>query len=97
VPFVPYQSANTEWNYLIVIHSIPANYESFEESKRYDIILANPPLKGAIDRGDVNDTSCPLHKCPFSRGFWPSLRLEQISCSGKEAVRRSMSFILNCF
>jgi hypothetical protein len=25
---------DTEWNYLTVIHSIPANYESFEEPKR---------------------------------------------------------------
>lgn len=30
--------------------------KSFEESKRYDVILANPPFKGAIDSGDVNDT-----------------------------------------
>ena len=30
--------------------------KSFEESKRYDVVLANPPFKGAIDSGDVNDT-----------------------------------------
>ena len=30
--------------------------KSFEESKRYDVILANPPFKGAIDSGDVNNT-----------------------------------------
>jgi type I restriction enzyme M protein len=30
--------------------------KAFEEAKRYDIILANPPFKGAIDSGDVNDT-----------------------------------------
>lgn len=30
--------------------------KAFEEAKRYDVILANPPFKGAIDSGDVNDT-----------------------------------------
>jgi type I restriction enzyme M protein len=30
--------------------------KSFDEAKRYDVILANPPFKGAIDSGDVNDT-----------------------------------------
>ena len=30
--------------------------KSFEEAKRYDVILANPPFKGAIDSGDVSDT-----------------------------------------
>ena len=30
--------------------------KSFDESKRYDVVLANPPFKGAIDSGDVNDT-----------------------------------------
>lgn len=30
--------------------------KSFEESRCYDVILANPPFKGAIDSGDVNDT-----------------------------------------
>lgn len=30
--------------------------KSFTEAKRYDVILANPPFKGAIDAGDVSDT-----------------------------------------
>ncbi len=30
--------------------------KSFEEFKCYDVVLANPPFKGAIDSGDVNDT-----------------------------------------
>ena len=30
--------------------------KSFEESRCYDVVLANPPFKGAIDSGDVNDT-----------------------------------------
>ena len=30
--------------------------KSFGESRCYDVVLANPPFKGAIDSGDVNDT-----------------------------------------
>jgi len=30
--------------------------KSFEQAKCYDVVLANPPFKGAIDSGDVNDT-----------------------------------------
>jgi type I restriction enzyme M protein len=30
--------------------------KAFNEEKRYDVVLANPPFKGAIDAGDVNPT-----------------------------------------
>lgn len=30
--------------------------KSFNEAKRYDVVLANPPFKGAIDSSDVNPT-----------------------------------------
>ena len=30
--------------------------KTYKEARRYDVILANPPFKGAIDRGDVSDT-----------------------------------------
>jgi len=30
--------------------------KAFTKSRRYDVVLANPPFKGAIDSGDVNDT-----------------------------------------
>jgi type I restriction enzyme M protein len=30
--------------------------KAFEEARSYDVILANPPFKGAIDSGDVSDT-----------------------------------------
>jgi type I restriction enzyme M protein len=30
--------------------------KAFNEERRYDIVLANPPFKGAIDRTDVNPT-----------------------------------------
>ncbi len=28
----------------------------FEERERYDVVLANPPFKGSIDKGDINET-----------------------------------------
>jgi len=48
----------------LMLHGITApNYryadtlgKAFTEAKCYDVILANPPFKGAIDAGDVNDT-----------------------------------------
>ena len=30
--------------------------KSFNEEKRYDVVLANPPFKGAIDAADINPT-----------------------------------------
>ncbi len=30
--------------------------KAFTQAKCYDVVLANPPFKGAIDAGDVNDT-----------------------------------------
>lgn len=30
--------------------------KSFEESNEYDIVLANPPFTGSIDKGDINET-----------------------------------------
>ena len=30
--------------------------KSFDEEKQYNVVLANPPFKGAIDSGDVNPT-----------------------------------------
>jgi type I restriction enzyme M protein len=30
--------------------------KSFGESREYDVILMNPPFKGAVDRGDVSET-----------------------------------------
>src|SRR5207247_5461304 len=30
--------------------------KSFNEEKRYDLVLANPPFKGAIDSADINPT-----------------------------------------
>lgn len=29
--------------------------KSFNEKQQYDVILANPPFKGSIDKGDIND------------------------------------------
>ncbi len=28
--------------------------KDFEQSKEYDVILMNPPFKGAVDKDDVN-------------------------------------------
>lgn len=30
--------------------------KKFNEDNRYDVILANPPFKGSIDKGDINET-----------------------------------------
>jgi type I restriction enzyme M protein len=30
--------------------------KAFNEESRYDVVLANPPFKGAIDASDVNPT-----------------------------------------
>jgi type I restriction enzyme M protein len=30
--------------------------KGFNESKEYDVILMNPPFKGAVDKADVNPT-----------------------------------------
>lgn len=30
--------------------------KSFDESNEYDIVLANPPFTGSIDKGDINET-----------------------------------------
>ena len=30
--------------------------KSFEEANRYDIIMANPPFTGSIDKGDINES-----------------------------------------
>lgn len=37
-------------------HWTDALSKAFNEEKRYDVVLANPPFKGAIDAGDVNPT-----------------------------------------
>lgn len=30
--------------------------KKFEEDNRYDVIMANPPFKGSIDKGDINES-----------------------------------------
>jgi|CXWL01.1.fsa_nt_gi type I restriction enzyme M protein len=37
-------------------HWTDALSKAFNEEKHYDVVLANPPFKGAIDAGDVNPT-----------------------------------------
>src|SRR5439155_10988456 len=37
-------------------HWTDALSKSFNEEKRYDVVLANPPFKGAIDAADINPT-----------------------------------------
>lgn len=37
-------------------HWTDALSKAFNEEKKYDVVLANPPFKGAIDAGDVNPT-----------------------------------------
>lgn len=47
----------------MVLHGIKApniNYmdtlsKRFEEKEKYDVVLANPPFKGSIDKSDIND------------------------------------------
>src|SRR5258708_23537615 len=48
----------------LILHGLPAprfHYsdtlsKAFTEESRYDVVLANPPFKGAIDASDVNPT-----------------------------------------
>ena len=37
------------------IHYMDALSKRFEEQDKYDIVLANPPFKGSIDKGDIHE------------------------------------------
>ncbi|MFN7563618.1 MAG: N-6 DNA methylase, partial [Prosthecobacter sp.] len=58
--------------------------KGFTESGQYDVILANPPFKGAIDGGDVNPT-LPA-KCKKTEILFLHLFLRLLEQGGRAAV-----------
>ncbi len=58
--------------------------KAFEEEKCYDVILANPPFKGAIDAADVNP-SLPV-KCKKTEVLFLHLFLRLMENGGRAAV-----------
>jgi type I restriction enzyme M protein len=53
----------------------------FQESERYDVVLANPPFKGSIDKGDINETLGTRSGGPVT--------LCVTKCQGDPVLRRS--------
>jgi type I restriction enzyme M protein len=58
--------------------------KSFNEEKSYDVVLANPPFKGAIDSADVNPT-LPT-KCKKTEILFLHLFLRLLEMGGRAAV-----------
>src|SRR5437016_1772729 len=58
--------------------------KSFNEEKCYDLVLANPPFKGAIDSADVN-TTLPT-KCKKTEILFLHLFLRLLEMGGRAAV-----------
>lgn len=58
--------------------------KAYGEEKAYDIVLANPPFKGAIDAGDVNPT-LPV-KCKKTEILFLHLFLRILDSGGRAAV-----------
>lgn len=58
--------------------------KSFNEEKQYDVVLANPPFKGAIDSSDVNPT-LPT-KCKKTEILFLHLFLRLLDSGGRAAV-----------
>lgn len=76
----------------LMLHGIAAPHFShadtlskgFTEAGRYDVILANPPFKGAIDAEDVNPT-LPV-KCKKTEILFQHLFLRLLENGGRAAV-----------
>ncbi len=58
--------------------------KAFQEEKSYDVVLANPPFKGAIDASDVNPT-LPT-KCKKTEILFLHLFLRLLENGGRAAV-----------
>ncbi len=58
--------------------------KAYTEERAYDIVLANPPFKGAIDASDVNPT-LPV-KCKKTEILFLHLFLRQLENGGRAAV-----------
>ena len=58
--------------------------KAYTEERAYDIVLANPPFKGAIDAADVNPT-LPV-KCKKTEILFLHLFLRQLENGGRAAV-----------
>jgi type I restriction enzyme M protein len=58
--------------------------KAYNEERAYDVVLANPPFKGAIDAADVNPT-LPA-KCKKTEILFVHLFLRQLENGGRAAV-----------
>lgn len=58
--------------------------KSFAEEREYDVILMNPPFKGAVDKGDINET-LPSNTTKTELLF-PHLILRALDMGGRCAV-----------
>lgn len=58
--------------------------KAFNEERAYEVVLANPPFKGAIDAGDVNP-SLPI-KCKKTEILFLHLFLRLLENGGRAAV-----------
>jgi type I restriction enzyme M protein len=58
--------------------------KAYTEERAYDIVLANPPFKGAVDAADVNPT-LPV-KCKKTEILFLHLFLRQLENGGRAAV-----------
>src|SRR6266540_6855153 len=65
-------------------HYADALSKAISEEKRYDLVLANPPFKGAIDSADVNPT-LPT-KCKKTEILFLHLFLRLLEIGGRAAV-----------
>jgi type I restriction enzyme M protein len=59
---------------------------NFEESGRYDVILANPPFKGSLDFEDTNRTLLSVVKTKKTELLFVTLILRMLNKRGRAAV-----------
>lgn len=59
---------------------------NFDESSRYDVILANPPFKGALDYEDTNRTLLAVVKTKKTELLFVTLILRMLKTGGRAAV-----------
>ena len=69
--------------------------KAFTEESRYDVVLANPPFKGAIDTSDVNPTlptKVKKTEILFLHLFLTAAR-QRRACCGYRSGRRPLRLV----